>query len=85
MMVMMMMIMMMMIMTKIMIDGWPQVKAKGATINMKDLESDPLLAFQHRFYVPLVLFALFLAPTILPCCLWAESWVNAFLVAGVLR
>ena len=62
-----------------------QVKAKGALIDMNDLESDPLLALQKRYYVPLVLFSLFIAPAAIPFLLWGESWANAYFVAGILR
>ena len=62
-----------------------KVKAKGRLVDMSDLESDPLLAFQKRFYVPLVLFSLFVAPAAAPHFLWGEAWANAFFVAGTLR
>ena len=52
---------------------------------MSDLEKDPLLALQKRFYLPLVLISFFIAPAFIPNFLWGESWLNAFMVAGVLR
>lgn len=71
--------------------GWllvkkhPQVKAKGRSVDMSDLEADPLLATQKRFYLPLVLLSFFLVPSIVPFLLWGESWFNAYMVAGLLR
>ena len=55
--------------------GWlcmrkhPRVISGGKTINMTDLEADPLVMFQHRHYgLFFFLFAIFL-PTLIPCIL----------------
>ncbi|KAL3102291.1 hypothetical protein niasHS_003700 [Heterodera schachtii] len=71
--------------------GWllvkkhPQVKAKGSTLDLSDLTSDPLLAFQRKFYLPLVLLFCFLLPTLIPVLLWNESSSVAFYAAAVFR
>jgi stearoyl-CoA desaturase (delta-9 desaturase) len=50
---------------------------------VRDLERDPLVAFQHRFYVPLALAMNFGLPVLLG---WATGdVVGMFLLAGVLR
>lgn len=64
--------------------GW--VLFKDAQVEMKgvnDLEADPLVRFQHRFYVPLAI----LSGAALPFCiglLWGDP-IGALLVAGFLR
>lgn len=71
--------------------GWlmcrkhPEVIRKGRQIDMSDLEADPVLAFQRRFYLPLVLLLAFLVPTQLAVSLAGETYLNAFLIPGVLR
>uniref|UniRef100_A0A183BXT1 FA_desaturase domain-containing protein n=1 Tax=Globodera pallida TaxID=36090 RepID=A0A183BXT1_GLOPA len=71
--------------------GWllvkkhPQVKAKGSTLDMSDLSSDPVLAFQRKFYLPLVLLFCFLLPTLIPVLFWHESSLVALYTASLLR
>ncbi|KAL3082338.1 hypothetical protein niasHT_038754 [Heterodera trifolii] len=71
--------------------GWlllkkhPQVKAKGSTLDLSDLTSDPLLAFQRKFYLPLVLLFCFLLPVFIPVLLWHESASVAFFTASLFR
>ena len=61
----------------------PAVMKAGKTINMSDLEADPLLMFQHRNYMFCFLTAGFLLPTIIPNLLWGESLTNAYFMAVV--
>lgn len=67
--------------------GWllvrkhPEVKRQGAKINLRDLESDPVVMFQHRHYVPLMLISTFVLPTLLPNILWGESLSVAYFCA----
>lgn len=64
--------------------GWllsrrhPDVKTKGKTVDISDLTSDPILNFQHKHYLPLMIFSAFLVPTIIPMYLWNESFSNAW-------
>src|ERR1700680_2758496 len=51
--------------------------------NIPDLRRDPMLAFQHRFYVPLALLANFGLP-LLAGWLIGDVW-GTFILAGVLR
>jgi stearoyl-CoA desaturase (delta-9 desaturase) len=57
----------------------------GATdlSNVRDLQRDPMLAFQHRFYVPLAVALNVLVPLALGW-LHGDLW-GVFLLAGVLR
>jgi stearoyl-CoA desaturase (Delta-9 desaturase) len=53
--------------------GWlmckkhPDVKKFGARVDMSDLENDPFVMFQHKYYLPLVLILGFIAPIWLAC------------------
>ena len=64
--------------------GWVLVREDVAGFdNAQDLQADPLIRFQHRFYVLLALAMGFLLPMLL-----AEAWgdaVGGLLVAGFLR
>lgn len=71
--------------------GWllcrkhPEVIEKGKTVDMSDLEKDPLIRFQRRFYVPLVALIWGLIPTYTPNYLWDETVWNAFFTCVMLR
>lgn len=70
--------------------GWllvrkhPQIKAKGHTIDMSDLKSDPILRFQKKHYLILMPLACFILPTYIPT-LWGESLWNAYFVCAIFR
>merc|ERR1719431_1025886 len=63
--------------------GWllvrkhPAVIRAGKTINMADLEADPIVMFQHKHYIPCFLTASFIFPTIIPTLCWGESLTTA--------
>ena len=71
--------------------GWllckkhPEVIIKGKTVDMKDLWSDPVVRFQRRFYIPLVIFCCFILPAAIPYYLWNENYFTAFLVCSMFR
>lgn len=64
--------------------GWllsrrhPDVKTKGKTVDISDLTSDPILKFQHTYYLPLMIFTAFFLPTFIPMFFWNESFVVAW-------
>jgi len=64
--------------------GWllsrkhPAIKEKGKGIDMSDLEADPIIMFQKKYYVPLVLTISFAIPAIIPMYLWGETFLAAF-------
>merc|ERR1712002_582520 len=69
--------------------GWllvrkhPAVIKEGKTINMSDLEADPIVMFQHKHYIPCFLMAGFVLPTIIPTLCWGESLTTAYFMAVV--
>ncbi|XP_026732864.1 acyl-CoA Delta(11) desaturase-like [Trichoplusia ni] len=70
--------------------GWmlakkhPDVIAKGNTIDVSDILSDPLLRLQNKYYFHVVFIICYMVPTYIPT-LWGEEAWTAFFVAGVLR
>lgn len=48
------------------------MKIKGRTVDMSDIEADPVVQFQRKFYVPLYLFLRILMPLVIPCYYWGE-------------
>jgi len=64
--------------------GWVFFKDRGeARTGVKDLERDPLVRFQDRFYLPLAVLFGAAIPTALGA-LWGDA-LGAFLVVGFLR
>jgi len=69
--------------------GWlmvrkhPAVKKAGTTIDMSDLESDPLVMFQHKNYMSCFWTIGFILPTLIPNLLWGESLTTAYFMAVV--
>lgn len=51
--------------------------------NVSDLAEDPLVRFQHRFFVPLAIVMGFLLPALI-ASLWGDFW-GGLIVAGALR
>lgn len=71
--------------------GWwlwkksPVVIAMGKKFDVSDLWNDPLIRFQHRFYVPLFIVLNIILPTIVPWLLWNENLLTAFYVIVIIR
>jgi len=71
--------------------GWlcmkkhPKVIEKGKTIDVSDLRQDPVVTFQRKYYLPLVLFVCFFLPTWAPVYFWGETWWNAYFVCAMFR
>ncbi|KAL5284483.1 SCD.2 family protein [Megaselia abdita] len=71
--------------------GWllckkhPDVKAKGAGIDLSDLREDPILMFQKKHYMILMPLLCFIIPTMIPVYFWGETWANSFFVATMFR
>ncbi|XP_008205135.1 (11Z)-hexadec-11-enoyl-CoA conjugase [Nasonia vitripennis] len=59
--------------------GWllvrkhPDVIAKGASVDMSDLETDPIVVWQRRLYIILMPIFCFLLPAWIPCYFWGEN------------
>lgn len=71
--------------------GWllvrkhPEVREKGRLVDMSDIESDPVVMFQKRHYIFMMVFFCFFLPTIGPWMMWGETLLTAFYVTAVLR
>lgn len=71
--------------------GWllcrkhPDVKAAGTKLDISDLQADPVLAFQAKYYLILMPIFCFLIPTMIPIYLWGETAKNAWFVATMFR
>lgn len=71
--------------------GWlmmkkhPQVIIKGQGVDMSDLRADPVVMFQHRFFVPFGLLIAFIIPTVVPWYFWDESLFTSFCMCTMTR
>lgn len=71
--------------------GWllcrkhPDVIEKGKTIDMGDLERDPVVYYQKKYYLLLMVVFCFIFPTAIPVYCWGETWTNAWFVATMFR
>merc|ERR1712127_597628 len=71
--------------------GWllckkhPEVKRRGVTVDVSDLLADPIVRFQRRVYLPLILLLCFALPAIVPWYFWGESLKTAFFCASIFR
>jgi stearoyl-CoA desaturase (delta-9 desaturase) len=70
--------------------GWllvrkhPDVKDKGSKLDVSDLQADPILRFQKKYYKTLAILACFVVPTVVPA-LWNESLHVAYFTAALMR
>ncbi|XP_071797624.1 stearoyl-CoA desaturase 5-like isoform X2 [Asterias amurensis] len=70
--------------------GWllcrkhPDVIEKGSKVDLSDLMADPVIRYQRKYFLPLMLFFCFIMPTTIPT-LWGESLWNAYFIAAILR
>ncbi|KAJ3044619.1 hypothetical protein HDV00_001545 [Rhizophlyctis rosea] len=53
-------------------------------VDMTDLNSDPLVRFQHKYFIPLMLFMAFTFPTLVAGLGWGD-WKGGFYWSGVTR
>ncbi|KAL7012128.1 hypothetical protein ACKWTF_014644 [Chironomus riparius] len=64
--------------------GWlmckkhPDVRKYGSKVDMSDIESDPLLQFQRKYYIPLVLLISFFIPMAASMYIFSVSMKLAF-------
>jgi len=63
----------------------PAKPKKGKKLPLDDLLNDPVLKFQRRFYLPLVLMFCFVLPTVIPYFAWGESLLVAYFTAAAFR
>lgn len=71
--------------------GWllvrkhPDVKAKGKLVDLSDLWLDPVVRFQRRFYIPLVIVFWMIIPTYIPHYICGTNLWHSFLGAVIFR
>ncbi|CAN7993450.1 unnamed protein product [Ixodes hexagonus] len=71
--------------------GWllcrkhPDIIAKGKSLDMSDLMADPVVRFQRKYYLPLMVLICFVLPGVIPWYFWGESLWYSFLVCGLTR
>ncbi|XP_025414953.1 acyl-CoA Delta(11) desaturase-like [Sipha flava] len=71
--------------------GWlmvrkhPDVAAKGSAVDMTDLEADPVVMWQKKYYLWLVPIITFLIPSLIPYWVCNERFLYSFVVVGVTR
>ncbi|RYN36437.1 Acyl-CoA desaturase [Alternaria tenuissima] len=58
-------------------------KVKGRT-DISDLDSDPIVVFQHRHYGKMLLFAAWISPAMVAGLGWGDWW-GGFVYAGIIR
>ncbi|XP_017786937.1 PREDICTED: stearoyl-CoA desaturase 5-like, partial [Nicrophorus vespilloides] len=65
--------------------GWllvrkhPDIIEKGKTIDMSDLKANPVVMFQHKYYLFLVTLLAFVFPAFVPWYFWNEDGWNSIL------
>ncbi|KAJ9088790.1 stearoyl-CoA 9-desaturase [Entomophthora muscae] len=67
--------------------GWMIYKKDSTVIGraeVDDLEADPIVMFQHNYYVPLALFMSFILPTLVAGILWGD-WKGGYYYVGIAR
>jgi stearoyl-CoA desaturase (delta-9 desaturase) len=67
--------------------GWLLVKQDPAKIgktDTKDLDNDPLILFQDRYYMPLAFLSGWIIPTLIAGLVWGD-WRGGFVYASLLR
>eukprot|EP01117_Protostelium_nocturnum_P010619 TRINITY_DN381_c0_g1_i1.p1 TRINITY_DN381_c0_g1~~TRINITY_DN381_c0_g1_i1.p1 ORF type:complete len:463 (+),score=150.33 TRINITY_DN381_c0_g1_i1:79-1467(+) len=67
--------------------GWMLIKQNPKKIgraDITDLNNDPIVRFQHKYYLPLALFFGFIFPTLVAGLGWGD-WAGGYFFAGVLR
>ncbi|XP_012936332.1 acyl-CoA desaturase 1-like [Aplysia californica] len=70
--------------------GWiclkkhPEVKEKFKLVDLSDVMNDPVAAFQHRYYWPLVITFNIIIPVMVPVLYWGETFYVSFFMS-VLR
>lgn len=62
-----------------------QVFEAGHKLSLNDLYEDPVVRFQAKIYIPLMILLCFILPTSIPVYYWSEHWLNAFEICVCLR
>lgn len=71
--------------------GWlmckkhPDVTEYGLGVDISDILADPVVHYQHKYYLPSVFLMCLVIPTWIPVVIWGESRWTSFFVATVMR
>ncbi|XP_067205457.1 acyl-CoA Delta-9 desaturase-like isoform X2 [Linepithema humile] len=71
--------------------GWlmmkehPEYIEKSKKLDLSDIMSDPVVAFDKKYFLPLQLFFGFILPTAMPVYLWNETWGRAIISQVFIR
>lgn len=69
----------------LMVKKHPDVRRRGKTVDLSDLEKDWVVMFQKKYYLILMPLFCFLLPPLIPWYFWGETWSNSFYVCSILR
>ncbi|XP_047989389.1 acyl-CoA Delta-9 desaturase-like [Leguminivora glycinivorella] len=69
----------------LMLEKHPEYERKSKQLDISDLENNPILHFQQKYYVVLVAIICVMLPTVIPVYFWNETWTDAFLVSVLFR
>ncbi|XP_061706537.1 acyl-CoA Delta-9 desaturase-like isoform X2 [Cydia pomonella] len=64
----------------LMVDRHPEFKRKIKGMDLSDVEANPILRFQHKYYAILVAIICVILPSVTPVYFWNETWTNAIFV-----
>ncbi|KAL4149370.1 hypothetical protein QTP88_003331 [Uroleucon formosanum] len=65
--------------------GHPEVFRRSKTIDMSDIDNNPLVQFHTKFYWFFKITFCFVLPVLVPVFCWNESWMESIGISGVLR
>ncbi|XP_014270364.1 acyl-CoA Delta-9 desaturase [Halyomorpha halys] len=69
----------------LMVQKHPEVIAKGRQIDMTDLNADPLIMFQKRYYKTLYTLCAVVIPVLIPWYFWNEDIINSLFICFFAR
>ncbi|XP_065212583.1 acyl-CoA Delta-9 desaturase-like [Planococcus citri] len=64
--------------------GWlmmkkhPDVSIKGKTVDMSDIQNDPLITFHTKYFLYFKILCCFILPVLVPLYVWNETWRISF-------
>lgn len=66
--------------------GWMLIKPrrKPGVADISDLSRNGVVRWQHKWYIPMLIFMGFIVPTLIPGFLWGD-WLGGYVYAGALR
>ncbi|KAF5318710.1 hypothetical protein D9619_010636 [Psilocybe cf. subviscida] len=66
--------------------GWMLIKPrrKPGVADVSDLSKNPVIRWQHRWYIHLILFMTFVVPTVIPGYFWGDA-MGGMVWAGIIR